>query len=138
MSSRDIHGRGNVRELIHALEQAFVAAQSEPTLYPKHLPTHVRTHLVRTSIRKKAVPAAPAQRDGDPSPTARTLLQVREEALADAERHYLRDLIEHTKGDIQQACQVSGLVPLALVCPLEEVRHIFLSLTLAFSLRQSR
>ena len=100
---------GNVRELIHALEQAFVAAQSEPKLYPKHLPTHVRTHLARTSIRKKAVPAAPAQRDGDPSPSARTLLQAREEALADAERHYLRDLIEHTKGDIQQACQVSGL-----------------------------
>jgi two-component system NtrC family response regulator len=101
--------RGNVRELIHALERTIVAAQNEQILYPKHLPTHVRTYLVRSSIREKTVPAAPPQKDGDPSPSVRTLLQVREEALADAEQHYLRDLIGQTKGDIQQACQVSGL-----------------------------
>ena len=114
--------RGNVRELIHALERTFVAAQNEPILYPKHLPTHVRTYLVRNSIRKKAVPAPPAQKDDDPSPTARTLLQVREEALADAERQYLRDLIEHTKEDIQQACQVSGLSRSRLYALLKKYR----------------
>jgi two-component system NtrC family response regulator len=114
--------RGNVRELIHALERTFVAAQNEPILYPKHLPTHVRTYLVRSSIREKAVPVAPAQGNDDPSPTARTLLQAREEALADAEQHYLRDLIEHTRGDIQQACRVSGLSRSRLYALLKKYR----------------
>jgi two-component system NtrC family response regulator len=100
---------GNVRELIHALERAFAAALSEPTLYPKHLPTHIRTQLARTAIRKKIAPAPPAQRQDAPSPTFLTLQKVREAALAEAERQYLKDLVEHTKGDIQRACHTSGL-----------------------------
>jgi two-component system NtrC family response regulator len=100
---------GNVRELVHALERAFVTALHEPVLYPKHLPTHLRTQLARTSIRKKATPAPAQSRGGDPSPSFLTLQQVREGALADAERQYLKDLIEHTRGDIQQACHASGL-----------------------------
>jgi two-component system NtrC family response regulator len=100
---------GNVRELIHALERSFAAAQSEPMLYPTHLPTHIRTHLARSSVRKKAAPAAPVQRRADPSPTLASLQKVREGALADVEQQYLRDLIAYTKGDIQQACRVSGL-----------------------------
>jgi two-component system NtrC family response regulator len=102
---------GNVRELIHALERVFAAALSEPVLYPKHLPTHIRTQLARASIRKKAAPSTgPAERrGGDPPPSFATLQEVREASLADVERQYLKDLIEHTKGDIQQACHVSGL-----------------------------
>jgi two-component system NtrC family response regulator len=78
-------------------------------LYPKHLPTHIRTHLARTSLRKKAAPPSPVQRGSDPAPTLASLQKVREGALADVEQQYLRDLIAHTKGDIQQACHVSGL-----------------------------
>jgi two-component system NtrC family response regulator len=100
---------GNVRELIHALERTFAAAQGEPILYPKHLPPHIRTQLARTSIRKKRATAAPAQRQGDASPSFATLQKVREAALADVEQQYLKDLIEHTNGDIQQACRTSGL-----------------------------
>jgi two-component system NtrC family response regulator len=99
---------GNVRELLHALERALVTAVHEPVLYPKHLPTHLRTQLARTSIRKKAAPAT-AQGRGGGSPSFLTLQQVREAALADAERQYLKDLIEHTGGEIQQACHTSGL-----------------------------
>ena len=100
---------GNVRELVHALERAFVTALHEPVLYPKHLPTHIRTQLARTSIRKKAAPAPAQSRGGDPSPTLLSLQKVRDAALADVERQYLKDLIEHTGGDIQQACHTSGL-----------------------------
>ncbi len=100
---------GNVRELVHALERAFVTALHEPLLYPKHLPTHLRTQLARTSIRKKAAPAPAQSRGGDPSPTFVTLQKVREAALDEVERQYLKDLIEHTGGDIQQACHTSGL-----------------------------
>ncbi len=80
------------------------------TMYPKHLPTHIRTQLARTSIRKQAAPAVPSQRrGGDPSPSFLTLQEMREAALADVERQYLKDLVEHTRGDIQQACHASGL-----------------------------
>jgi two-component system NtrC family response regulator len=100
---------GNVRELVHALERAFVAALHEPVLYPKHLPTHLRTQLARTSIRKKAVPAPALSRGKDPSLTFLSLQKVRDAVLADVERQYLKDLMEHTKGDIQEACRTSGL-----------------------------
>jgi two-component system NtrC family response regulator len=38
---------GNTRELIQALERAVVGAQDESTLFPKHLPHHIRIKLKR-------------------------------------------------------------------------------------------
>jgi two-component system NtrC family response regulator len=100
---------GNVRELIHALERAFVTALHETVLYPKHLPTHLRAQLARTSIRKKAVPTPPRPGQAGRSQALAPLHKIREDALADVERHYLKDLIERTKGDVKEACHVSGL-----------------------------
>jgi two-component system NtrC family response regulator len=113
---------GNVRELIHALERAFAAALSEPILYPKHLPTHIRTHVARTSIRKKAAPAVPPYRQAGPAPAFLPLQKVREDAIANVERRYLKDLIEHTEGDIQQACHISGLSRSRLYSLLKKYR----------------
>jgi two-component system NtrC family response regulator len=103
---------GNVRELVHALERAWAAAGGEPVLYPKHLPTHIRSHLARTSVksvRKGAVSADPSTKKDASSPNVPSLQKVREEALADVERQYLKDLIAHTEGDIKEACHLSGL-----------------------------
>jgi two-component system, NtrC family, response regulator len=125
---------GNVRELFNAIEKAFVAAHQSATLYPKHLPTHVRVHIARGSIRRdENLPGESFAAEGDRAgaadgasagrPAALTIeLPVEESAKtcpafrdfcrvtqSDAEKRYLTDLLSVTRGDIRAACKVSGL-----------------------------
>ncbi|RPJ00353.1 MAG: sigma-54-dependent Fis family transcriptional regulator, partial [Deltaproteobacteria bacterium] len=46
-SLMDYEWPGNVRELFQALESALAAAQQDPVLFPKHLPTNIRVKLAR-------------------------------------------------------------------------------------------
>jgi two-component system NtrC family response regulator len=100
---------GNVRELVHALERACAAAGGEPVLYSKHLPTHIRSHLARSSVSKKAASVNPSATPAERSTSFPTLQAVRENVLAEAESQYLKDLLAHTGGDIKGACRLSGL-----------------------------
>ncbi len=97
---------GNVRELIHALERALITGRHERILFPNHLPTHIRIHMVRASISEYET----TEKGLDKTPKLFPRLQeVREKAIAEAERKYLEDLISFTKGDIKEACRISGL-----------------------------
>lgn len=100
---------GNVRELIQALEHALANAQNEPTLHPHHLPEHIRIQVVRDSVQKnksdkKSFKKLERQSEGLPQ-----IKEIREQAVAEAEKEYLKDLIRVTGGDIQEAIQISGL-----------------------------
>jgi two-component system NtrC family response regulator len=100
------HWPGNVRELIHALEQALAAAPHEPVLYPKHLPTGIRARLARDSVERTEGTGPQA---GAPSRRLPPLQRIREVAVSDAERDYLRELLSLTEGDVPEACLISGL-----------------------------
>jgi two-component system NtrC family response regulator len=107
---------GNIREFVNAVERAILVAADEPTLYPKHLPTQMRIDLARSSARKedngndKPVPdlALPAAGTSDPGKLPK-LKAFRKIAAAEAERKYLKDLIDFADGDLRQVCKVSGL-----------------------------
>ncbi len=43
---------GNVRELMNAVERTISVARYEPTLYPYHLPTHIRVQMARASVKR--------------------------------------------------------------------------------------
>jgi len=99
---------GNVRELIQALEKAIVSAQDAPTLFPVHLPQHIRIHLARRSVDRKGAKPAP----GEPSARVNdlpSLAVAREAGLAEMEKEYLVRLTQETGKDISKACQISGL-----------------------------
>ena len=100
---------GNVRELIHALESSIVAAQEEPFLFPKHLPTYIRVWLTRTSVGKEIMADKETTAVPQTSKAFPKLKDVREIALDKAEGKYLKDLLSFTKGDIKKACELSGL-----------------------------
>ncbi|HDG97967.1 MAG TPA: sigma-54-dependent Fis family transcriptional regulator, partial [Desulfobacterales bacterium] len=100
---------GNVRELVNTLERAIAAARHEPILFPKHLPTYIRVKAVRASVSKEEAAKKGSLRAATSSVTLPSLRDFREAAVSDAERQYLRDLIALTKGDIREACQISGL-----------------------------
>ncbi len=100
---------GNVRELIQALEKALLSAKEEPMLFPKHLPTYIRIQVARSIFpRKPAIPGKPEMRPGVP-PAPLKMKEIRNLAIAEAERQYLRDLISSAGGDKNEACRLSGL-----------------------------
>jgi two-component system NtrC family response regulator len=100
---------GNTRELIQALERAIIAAQNEATLFPKHLPNHIRIKVARASVGDKIERPVSLREDAETSNDLPQLQAVREAAVADAEKQYLKDLMAITGKDIKQACKISGL-----------------------------
>jgi DNA-binding NtrC family response regulator len=100
---------GNVRELINTMETALTVARFEPTLFPVHLPTHIRAHHARIQVGKKE-----SNRSNEEIPLNFTdgfpkLQDLREKALEKIEKRYLMDLMAHVTNDIDKACRISGL-----------------------------
>jgi two-component system NtrC family response regulator len=100
---------GNVRELIHTMERVLTVARFEPTLFPRHLPTKIRAHAARASVRKTGVGIEKIEEDNHPAEMLPKLQDVRETAVSNAEKQYLYDLMLLTKKEIKEACRVSGL-----------------------------
>jgi two-component system NtrC family response regulator len=96
---------GNVRELVNAVERALTMARQEPTLFAKHLPTHIRVSLARASVTKEI----PVKEEPAPSSPLPPLRVFRESALSEAERQYLEDLMSIAGSNIKEACRISGL-----------------------------
>ncbi len=97
---------GNVRELINALEKTMITARYERVLFPKHLPTHIRVQVVRSSIEGKETD----ETTGAPLPrTFPNIHELREKVLEEAEKRYLQDLLSHCRNSIKEACRISDL-----------------------------
>jgi two-component system NtrC family response regulator len=97
---------GNVRELIHALERALLNGRYERILFPKHLPIHIRAQIARSSVDEKGA----SEVRGVEAPRVLPRIQeARDRAIAEVEKKYLKDLIALTRGDIKEACRLSGL-----------------------------
>ena len=111
---------GNVRELANTLVRAFAAARFEPTVYPKHLPPDIRVQLMRNLIAPPA-PAPDAPAGAAPRHLPR-FHQYREAVCAQAERHYLLDLMALAEENIAEACRLSGLSQSRLYALLKKHR----------------
>lgn len=98
---------GNVRELVRALESALTSAGNDPTLYPVHLPVHIRTQLAKDSlglpyscnnIRSNYSPPVLCE----PFPRFREFMET-------AEKQYLDKLVLSVNGNVKKASQISGI-----------------------------
>jgi two-component system NtrC family response regulator len=103
---------GNVRELFHTLEEVLATAGGEPTLYPQHLPIHIRTAMVRQAIDQRPEDDGPEDYDGFEQELN---LMDKESFLSISayrertERVYLQKLTRLTGGSRKEACRISGL-----------------------------
>jgi two-component system NtrC family response regulator len=97
---------GNVRELLHAVERALAAAFHEPTLFPQHLPEHIRIDLAKHSI-KSIVP--PRTKADDNDLISRKAMPSFRNYRENMDRMYLMELTSLAGGNIREACGVSGL-----------------------------
>ena len=100
---------GNVRELFNAIERAISAARAEPTIFPKHLPTYIRVQLARSAVASQSSPPQAQKERCDPARVLPSLVEVRETAMADAERNYLKEVLTSTEGNIPEACRIAGV-----------------------------
>ncbi len=107
---------GNVREFINTLERGITAAYQDHIIYPKHLPTHFRVHIARSSVEQGQVQAQAQVQTEEISGTG--LLQsdrfpsykeYREQVIADMDQRYLQDLMTLAKSDIKEACRLADL-----------------------------
>jgi two-component system NtrC family response regulator len=100
---------GNVRELFNTLEEALSVAGEEPTLYPHHLPVHIRAALARRVVASStSTDTGSSQVDPLAHMTRDNFLKIhvfREKM----ERCYLEKLTLLTRGNRKEACRISGL-----------------------------
>jgi two-component system, NtrC family, response regulator len=100
---------GNVRELFSALEYAVTQALHEPTLFPMHLPEHIRIRVARTSLER----SDPSENEQiDPEVLSRPLQKwqaFRKIHMEDGEKRYLKELMVQAGGVMKQAGLISGL-----------------------------
>jgi len=100
---------GNVRELLNTLDRALAIAGGTPVLYPIHLPPKIRLPQLKDCLteEKTANPgSAGPQFQKELLPPIR---KYRTTVLECAEKDYLLELMRNTKGQIKEACKISGL-----------------------------
>lgn len=100
---------GNVRELFNALDEVLSVAHDEPTLFPYHLPTHIRAKIARTALNS-------SKGYKDEAPPINNLKNIGHEnfpLMKDfrslMERRYLQKLIQLSHGSKKESCRLSGL-----------------------------
>lgn len=98
---------GNVREFVNTLERTLVAARSEPTLFPKHLPSHIRVQVTRSSLEHDR--AKDLVTSVHTAPRLPCLHEYRDQVYAQAERDYLQQLMTLAGEDIAEACRIADL-----------------------------
>ncbi|MBI9080662.1 MAG: sigma-54-dependent Fis family transcriptional regulator [Pseudodesulfovibrio sp.] len=114
---------GNIRELSNTIERALSRAVNESILYPRHLPKEIRSQVARHALEKHALAEArqkhhPVDTTDFPDLKSYRILQT-----AEVEGRYLKNLMEITKGEIKQSCQISGLSRARLYALLKQ-HHI--------------
>lgn len=107
---------GNVRELINTLEEALTAAYYDCTLFPKHLPPHIRIQVARNSLGNESKAKDDLKELSNSSWGLSKFRKFQEET----EKQYLRNLISFSGGDIKKACLLSGLSRSRLYALLKE------------------
>ena len=116
---QDYDWPGNVRELAGTLERAVVMEPASPMLYPKHLPDHIRVQRLDCSTGGKS--SGTLQNMGSDRSLA-DWKTFRQQALSAIEKRYIRDLMETTGGDMEKACEISGLKRARLYQLVKKVR----------------
>ncbi|WP_303721899.1 sigma-54 dependent transcriptional regulator [Malonomonas rubra] len=98
---------GNVREFVNTIDRTIATARFEQTLFPKHLPNHIRVQVAQSSLESSN--SEDAVVSGKQVHRLPKLHEFRETIYAQAEKQYLQDLTEVTGKDIPEACRISGL-----------------------------
>ncbi|SLM32394.1 putative Nitrogen regulation protein NR(I) [Desulfamplus magnetovallimortis] len=120
---------GNVRELRNVIEQ-MILTTSESTLYPDHLPGEIRAEVLKKNLsHKKGKPSSyttdkvtgqlSSLTDSDiddeffsimgKGEAIPTIKEIRQRAVEQTERNYLKAVLAHTNGNTSKAIAITGV-----------------------------
>jgi len=104
---------GNVRELFNSLDYASSDAFRDSTLFPKHLPDHIRTFNIKNRIKqqKQSGQSNVQQNPCGPMPSCNTSFNKLslKDHIETTKQKYITELWHCAQGDIKTACRLSGL-----------------------------
>ncbi len=100
---------GNVRELVNVLDVSISTAISEPVLFSRHLPEHIRILAAQSALPGETGAHGSADADRDSTANPFSLKQIRKRAALKAENDYLKELVANVGNDVRKACKLSGL-----------------------------
>ncbi len=99
---------GNVRELINTIDQACSDSGNNTTLFPHHLPAHIRAFNIKNKFSLS--PKDDISIKKFPSITKKSDLNLNYKIYTEKAQHeFLLELLSATKGSLKEACKVSGL-----------------------------
>jgi two-component system NtrC family response regulator len=90
---------------MNVMDRIFIAAQNDETLLPIHLPPEIRTRIINSELIPASVQSMFTAGSGHLPP----IQEARKTVLEELEKNYMTALIRTTRGDIQQAVDISGL-----------------------------
>ncbi|MGB3211175.1 MAG: sigma-54 dependent transcriptional regulator [Desulforhopalus sp.] len=107
---------GNIRELIHIIEQAIFSSQDEPIMFCKHLPEELRIKVIDKQLSydegspsQVSLPSSSHQPLDSDINTLLSYSESRELALKLFEKTYLEQLMLASDGTIQKALEIAQL-----------------------------
>lgn len=100
---------GNVRELFHAMERAFAAAVDSDLLFPLHLPPEIRIKVTHKALENQHEKHAARGSRAGGLEFSQDLQTYRDNAVEEAERNYLLELVAFTGGNLKKCLEISGL-----------------------------
>lgn len=99
---------GNVRELINTIDLVFSEAGDGTTLFPHHLPEHIRAVNIRNKIKAQntsnthTLPFSPSKKKSG------SILKLKDH-IENTKQAYIQNLLSVTQGNIKESCRISGL-----------------------------
>ncbi len=99
---------GNVRELVNTLDQVCSDAGDGSTLFPHHLPGHIRAFNIRNKFDASKNNEIFEKVHFSEKKKSGSTLKFKDH-IERMKYEYLHDLLSTTKGNIKESCRVSGL-----------------------------
>jgi two-component system NtrC family response regulator len=110
MEELQIYGwPGNVRELFFTLARVCAEAGDGATLFPHHLPEHIRAFNIRHRFSprdRETVESSPA---AVPTLGTKETLPALKDHVEQTKAAYVRHLMTVTRGNVKESCRISGL-----------------------------
>ncbi len=102
---------GNVRELFNTLDRVCAEAGDGATLFPHHLPEHIRAFNIRhrfTARSREAPSSGDLVLPGSGQGT-KAALPAFKDHIEHAKAAYVRQLVALNQGNVKECCRISGL-----------------------------
>jgi len=100
---------GNVRELFNTLDLVCAEAGDGATLFPHHLPEHIRAFNIRHKFAARGNARSSAEKTRSSALGPAENMPPLKDHIENTKAAYLQHLLAGTRGNIKESCRISGL-----------------------------